>query len=94
MASKKHHDQTIKNFSLSSTIVWKENEKETLFDVLNHLKNVRSVNLLFHATSHEFSVSKFHELCDGIPNTLVIIKNDQDKTYGGFTPMPWGKSKF
>lgn len=24
----------------------------------------------------------------------MIIKNDQDKTYGGFTPMPWGKSKF
>ncbi len=61
---------------------------------MNSLKGKNSVNLLYHAGSHDFSVKKFHELCDGLPNTLVIIRNDKDKVYGGYTPVPWGKSKF
>lgn len=88
------NEQVNKNFTLDTRIVWRENQKDALFDILNYLKDVVAVNLLYHAGSYNFSVTKFHDLCDGIPNTLVIIKNDREKVYGGFTPMPWGRSKF
>jgi hypothetical protein len=50
---------------------------QALFDILHYIKGKSSVNLLYHAASHEFSTAKFHELCDGIPNTLVILRNDK-----------------
>jgi hypothetical protein len=45
--------------------------------------------LLYRASEHEFSVKKFHELCDGIANTLTVIKTEFDNKIGGFTPLKW-----
>jgi len=42
-------------------------------------KKVKSVKLLYRASdtgffSSGFSVSKFHDKCDGIPHTLTVLK--------------------
>ena len=31
----------------------------------------------------------FHSKCDYIPNTLVLIKSEGKRRFGGFTPIPW-----
>ncbi|TNV76064.1 hypothetical protein FGO68_gene6633 [Halteria grandinella] len=33
--------------------------------------------------------SKFHEKCDGIPNTLCILKTQCSRVFGGYTEAPW-----
>ena len=49
--------------------------------------------LVYRASWHGFSGKKFHEHCDGIPNTLVLIRTEQGKTLGGFTTPPWNSDK-
>ena len=31
----------------------------------------------------------FHEKCDNIPNTLVVIKSNKNRRFGGFTSEVW-----
>lgn len=48
---------------------------------------------LFRASENGFSALKFHEICDNIPNTMVLVKTEFDKVIGGYTPVPWNSSK-
>ena len=45
---------------------------------------------LFKASNHDFSAAAFHEKCDGIEDTLVAIRMENGKIFGGFTHYPWG----
>ncbi len=47
------------------------------------------VKLLYRASDHGFCVKKFHEKCDGISNTLTVVRTEFDKKIGGFTPLKW-----
>ncbi len=49
----------------------------------------KQLQLLFRASEHQFSAAKFHELCDGIPNLLVLVKTEFGKVVGGFNSMGW-----
>lgn len=53
------------------------------------VKKVKAANLLYRATENDFSVRVFHEKCDGIRNTLTVLRNDLKKTLGGFSPLAW-----
>jgi hypothetical protein len=37
----------------------------------------------------KFVVSDFHSTCDGIANTLTIIKAKSGNIFGGFTEKVW-----
>ena len=50
---------------------------------------IRTLRLLFCASKHEFSAAEFHRLCDVIPDTLVLVRSEKGKTFGGYTPLPW-----
>ena len=45
--------------------------------------------LLYRATYDGDFSSKFHEKCDNIPNTLVLIETSGDRRFGGFTTQTW-----
>lgn len=45
--------------------------------------------LLYRATDDGFSSRNFHEKCDGIPNTLTVIKSSSGNIFGGFTEKAW-----
>ena len=51
-------------------------------------RNIR-YKLLYKASVDGDISSKFHEKCDNIPNTLVLIKASLDKRFGGFTTQTW-----
>lgn len=76
---------------MTSTIIWKEETKKIL---LNFFQNdtyfrIKEIKNLYRASVYDFSAEKFHELCDGIPNTLVLVKNSKGSICGGFTPLAW-----
>ena len=45
--------------------------------------------LLYRATNDGDFSSKFHEKCDNIPNTLVLIETSGERRFGGFTTQTW-----
>lgn len=54
---------------------------------------IKSAKLIFRASEHNFSIKKFHELCDNIPETLTLIHNEFGKKFGGYTPVAWTSDK-
>ncbi|PKY17292.1 hypothetical protein RhiirB3_521881 [Rhizophagus irregularis] len=46
--------------------------------------------LLFRGSKNGFDIGTFHKKCDGIDNTIVIIKiKDSDEIIGGYNPFSW-----
>ena len=55
-------------------------------------KKIKELKKLYQATVDGDSASFFHSKCDGIPNTLVIIKSAGNRRFGGFTAIQWSSS--
>ena len=53
------------------------------------LNRPKGLKLLFRASEHNFDPKEFHSKCDGIPDTLTIIRTSFDKTIAGFTHYKW-----
>lgn len=49
----------------------------------------RKFNLLFRASDHNHSASKFHKKCDGHKETITIIKSNHGNLFGGYTSIKW-----
>lgn len=63
----------------------------TLSQKLNK-KNI-SLEQIFKASSNGDDIYSFHQWCDNIPNTLIIISTDENKRkFGGFTSKVWDQS--
>ena len=52
-------------------------------------KKIKKIKKLYQATIDGGESFNFHKKCDNIPNTLVFIKSDGHRRFGGFTPIPW-----
>ncbi|KAF7271972.1 hypothetical protein GWI33_015208 [Rhynchophorus ferrugineus] len=47
--------------------------------------------LIYRASSHGYSASAFHRLCDGISPTYVIVLGTRGEICGGFSDAAWGR---
>ena len=52
-------------------------------------KRIKRIKYLYQATIDGGDTINFHNKCDNIPNTLVIILSEGHRRFGGFTPIPW-----
>eukprot|EP01083_Nonionella_stella_P027319 75218_1 len=53
-----------------------------------------SLKLLYRASRDGFEAAKFHEQCDGISNTIVVIETkENNNVFGGYTKLPWKSPK-
>jgi len=43
----------------------------------------------YRATRDGFTAQNFHSKCDGIANTLTVIKSEHGNIFGGFTEKAW-----
>ena len=84
-----------KNKSLSniSLIIKDDTEKENA--LINWIKKSMKINslkfeLIFRMSENGDNSSDFHKYCDGVGPTLILIKTDRDRIFGGFTPLNWG----
>ena len=57
-----------------------------------NLTGFKSFTLLFRAARDGFSVSKFHQKCNGQDNTVTIVKTTNDYIFGGYTSVSWDSS--
>ena len=49
----------------------------------------QSWQLKYKASIDGFKASDFHTKCDGIANTLIVIKSESGNIFGGFTEKEW-----
>ena len=48
--------------------------------------------LIYRGSSHGFGSGDFHAKCDGIKNTITIVKSANSCIFGGFTANTWDSS--
>ena len=61
--------------------------------LLTEMTKATNESLIYRATRDGFSSEAFHLKCDGIPNTVTIIKTNSNYVFGGFTAAIWSSDK-
>ena len=76
---------------IEKNIITSPVELEEITSRLQRILKKRNIKykLLYKASVDGDLCTKFHEKCDKIPNTLVLIKASGDKRFGGFTTQTW-----
>jgi hypothetical protein len=72
------------NFKMDSLILT-QNEELSLKEMLN----LKELKLVYRASRDGFAAYSFHSKCDGISNTVTIIKTTSNSVFGGFTSATW-----
>jgi hypothetical protein len=77
--------------TIDSAVIKPEDPKAKEF--LQLLKNCFSrpfkLTRIFRASEHDFKAAAFHERCDDLENTFMLVKTQFGKTIGGFTKYKW-----
>ena len=82
-----------KKIAFNSSIM-NENEFQMIKSTIEHKvnKTVIGIRKLYQATIDGEESSKFHSKCDGIKNTITLIKSARNRRFGGFTSESWDTS--
>ena len=82
------------NRKLLDSIIFKnsniltQEKSVSLLDILNPYLSP-DFNLIYQASRDGFGLKDFHSKCDGILNTLMVIKSTDSYVFGGFTTQNW-----
>ena len=73
------------------SVIMKEDELNFIKTALKYRinKEIKELKKLYQAKVDGDSAQMFHTKCDGIENTLVIIKSVGNRRFGGFTTKKW-----
>lgn len=73
------------------SVIIKENEFDFIKKAMNYRfnKEIKEIKKIYQATIDGDLAINFHSKCDGVPNTLVIIKSAGNRRFGGFTSLTW-----
>lgn len=77
----------IKTFDVSQEQHYNFLKSLLKFNSLDELE--RNIHPLYLGSSHNFSASKFHELCDNKGPTLILIRSTTKSLFGGFSSRSW-----
>ena len=75
--------------SFMNSLILTRNEEISLTQMLNYPSDV---TLIYRASKDGFSSDSFHSRCDGISNTITIIKTTSNSVFGGFTSTSWSSN--
>ena len=75
----------------NESVIMKADEMRMIFSTIEKKMNkkIKKIKKLYQATIDGGDPINFHSKCDNIGNTLVIIKSEGFRRFGGFTPIPW-----
>jgi hypothetical protein len=79
--------EELQNWLTDSAIM---NRKECVS--LIKMTNCKVGVLLYRATRDTFQAAIFHQKCDGVKNTITIIRNNLDYVFGGYASAPWNST--
>ena len=83
--------ENAKYIDKDKSVIMKGNEKDFIFKEIENKMNkrIKEMKRLYQATIDGGDPINFHSKCDNIPNTLVFVKSEGNRRFGGFTPIPW-----
>ncbi|GBC11604.1 hypothetical protein GLOIN_2v1868410 [Rhizophagus irregularis DAOM 181602=DAOM 197198] len=82
----------VTNLSIVKTIL-RQIDKMNIRNNFAHLKESYKFKLLLRGSRDGFTPKKFHELCDGKSNTVILIKIEgTEEIVGGYNPLIWKSS--
>jgi hypothetical protein len=76
------------DIALRDSLILTQNERKTLYQMYE-MEPAREAKLIYRATIDGSAASSFHSKCDGISNTVTIIKTTSNSVFGGFTSVAW-----
>ena len=78
-------------YVINKSEIMQEDEKKLIFSEIQKKMNkqIKHMEKLYQATIDGGDPLNFHLKCDNIPNTLILIKSEGQRRFGGFTPIPW-----
>ena len=80
---------------IKSVIIEKSEENFILSEIEKRMnKKIKKIKKIYQATIDGGNPRNFHLICDFIPNTLVLIKSEAQRRFGGFTPISWRSVDF
>jgi len=72
--------------------ILKESKRENeLIEKINEWIKIKRMELIYRGTRDGSSFNDFHNKCDNKGESIILIKNDKDNIFGGYTSYPWGK---
>jgi hypothetical protein len=57
--------------------------------IVGALDNPKQFKRIFRASENDFKASCFHAICDNVPHTLTLVKNEFGRIIGGYNPLTW-----
>jgi hypothetical protein len=84
----KHHIGEIisTNSMLYKSLILNKEEIMTIHEMINFQNKAK---LIYRASRDGYESSDFHSHCDGIENTVTIIKDNFNNVFGGYTSAKW-----
>jgi len=79
------------NLVVDSNILKESKRENELLGKIQEWIKMKKMELIYRGTKDGTSSNKFHIKCDNKGETIVLIKNDKDNIFGGYTSYPWGK---
>ena len=77
----------VNNFFSNSDIVKKKEDIELLISFLP--KKPKKTSILFNSKSDGYTIKNFHKKVDNNSPTIIIIKADTNRVFGGYTGHKW-----
>ena len=77
------------NLQLDKSKILKEIDSSIIGDLFNKKKT----ELIFRGSEHGFKADKFHQFCDGKYPTLILVKSNFGKIFGGYTKCKWNSNE-
>ena len=71
------------------SLIIKTEKRKKFFNLINEKGKWKR---LYRASVDGFQSTQFHTKCDGISNTLTIVKSTLGYIFGGFATLPWDQS--
>ena len=92
------HDMQLKmsflDFGIDTDILESADDYSFIVNILSNLFNSTNITFeqIYKASCFGDNTNAFHNKCDNIKNTLMLIITDDKRRFGGFTSVEWDKS--
>ena len=89
--NKEQENKTFNKIFNNKSVIMKENEFNWINIAIKSRinKEIKEIKKLYQASIDGDGAINFHNKCDNIPNTLVLIKSAENRRFGGFTTQIW-----
>jgi len=77
--------------NVDSNILKESKRENELIEKINEWIKIKRMELIYRGTRDGSSCNDFHNKCDNKGESIILIKNDKDNIFGGYTSYPWGK---